>query len=57
MQERESKMQNASAGAEKKGLFTKPTKRQAVLFARRVVAYVLGMFLIACGVSMSRSTN
>lgn len=33
------------------------TKRKAMQLLRRFAAYVIGMFLIACGVSMSRSTN
>ena len=35
----------------------KPTKAKVFEWGRRLVAYVVGMFFIASGVSLSRSTN
>ena len=35
----------------------RPTRRQVFSYIRRLIAYVLGMFFIASGVSLSRSTN
>ena len=35
----------------------RPTKAQVFAYIRRLIAYVVGMFFIASGVSLSRSTN
>ncbi len=36
---------------------SRPTRRQVFSYMRRLIAYVAGMFFIASGVSLSRSTN
>ena len=36
---------------------SRPTRRQVFSYMRRLIAYVVGMFFIASGVSLSRSTN